>query len=244
MRPKSVSEATEALETAETFMEILSKLFGSGSRVKIMRLFLFSPDRFYTSHEVARQTKINGAVASRELRLLLRAGMIKRKLPSLYKSQKLSAGRRKNGRRVRLARREAHFVLSARFPFLIPLQNLLINSILLKDENLVRRLGKTGSVKLILIAGVFIHNLDSMVDLLVVGDRMKRVPLESAIRSIESEIGKELRYAVFETSEFQYRTSICDKLIRDVLEFPHRVILDKLGLRSYSPHIALYQRPF
>ena len=167
--------------------------------------------------------------------------MIKKKVYVRHRLAGSLAGRFKVGRR---SRRESLFALSSRFPFLMPLQNLLINSILLKDEDLIRRLGKTGSIKLIITSGVFIHRLDSVVDLLIVGERVKRALLDATIRSIEAEIGKELRYTILETSEFQYRISICDKLIRDVLEFPHRVIFDKLGLRSYSPHIALYQRPF
>jgi hypothetical protein len=47
---------------------------------------------------------------------------------------------------------------------------------------------------------------------------------------MEAEIGKELRYAYFSTDEFRYRLSMYDKLIRDILDYPHRVLLDKLGI--------------
>jgi hypothetical protein len=67
------------------------------------------------------------------------------------------------------------------------------------------------------------------VDLLVVGDNMKLSLLENIIKTIESEIGKEIRYAVFETQEFTYRYSVFDKLIRDILDFQHEKIINKLG---------------
>ena len=67
-------------------------------------------------------------------------------------------------------------------------------------------------------------------DLLVVGDNLKQGQLETTIKTIESEIGREIRYAVFETSEFNYRYSIFDKLIRDILDYPHEKIINKLGL--------------
>jgi hypothetical protein len=43
-------------------------------------------------------------------------------------------------------------------------------------------------------------------------------------------VGKELRYAFFSTDEFKYRMSMYDKLVRDILDYPHKVLLDKLGI--------------
>ena len=54
--------------------------------------------------------------------------------------------------------------------------------------------------------------------------------LDNIIKTIESEIGREIRYAVFETSEFNYRYSIFDKFLRDILEYPHEKIINKLNL--------------
>ena len=48
--------------------------------------------------------------------------------------------------------------------------------------------------------------------------------------SIEAELGKELRYAAFETLDFQYRLGIYDKLIRDILDSQHQKILNKLAI--------------
>jgi len=54
--------------------------------------------------------------------------------------------------------------------------------------------------------------------------------LLSIMSSIEALLGKELRYAAFETTDFQYRLSIYDKLIKDILDYQHEKILNKLGL--------------
>ena len=81
-----------------------------------------------------------------------------------------------------------------------------------------------------MISGVFLHDRDSRVDILVVGDHLKAAKLSSIISSIEAKLGKELRYAAFETTDFQYRLSIYDKLIKDILDYQHKKILNKLGL--------------
>jgi hypothetical protein len=65
---------------------------------------------------------------------------------------------------------------------------------------------------------------------LVVGDNIKRGKLENVMKTLESEIGKELKYAYFGTEDFKYRLSMCDKLIRDILDYPHKKILNKLGI--------------
>lgn len=85
-------------------------------------------------------------------------------------------------------------------------------------------------MKLILTAGVFQHDPESRVDILVVGDNIKQGMLVSAISALEAELGKELRYAAFETADFKYRLGVYDKLVRDILDYPHQKILNKLGL--------------
>jgi hypothetical protein len=113
---------------------------------------------------------------------------------------------------------------------LVPLQNFLINVEPLKPAEIIRRLGKLGPMKLIITSGVFIQDKESRVDLLVVGDHIKKASLENVIKTLEAEIGKELRYAYFTTEDFKYRLSMFDKLIRDILDYPHRKILNKIGL--------------
>ena len=56
--------------------------------------------------------------------------------------------------------------------------------------------------------------------------------LERLIKTVESELGRELRYVVLETVDFQYRMSIHDKLVRDVFDFPHQMVTDVLGVRK------------
>ena len=46
------------------------------------------------------------------------------------------------------------------------------------------------------------------------------------IRVLESEVGKELTYAIFETPEFLYRANMYDKLVRDIIDLPHIKALD------------------
>ena len=59
---------------------------------------------------------------------------------------------------------------------------------------------------------------------------MKESKLKAVIRDLEAMMGIELRYAAFSTNDFMYRMSIYDRLLRDVLDYPHQIIVDKLAV--------------
>ncbi|OHA93784.1 MAG: hypothetical protein A3H52_00325 [Candidatus Zambryskibacteria bacterium RIFCSPLOWO2_02_FULL_39_26] len=192
-------------------METLSKLFGSENKVKIMRLFLFNPDMAFDARNIAFRIKARTSKVRREISVLRKTGLIRRKG---------GGQRKKNG----------GFILNKDFSYLVPLQNFLINTEPLQSKEIMRRISKLGSIKLIIVAGVFIQEPESRADLLIVGDNIKKGRLQNTIKTLESEIGKELKYAHFTTEDFKYRLSMFDKLIRDILDYPHRKVLNKLGI--------------
>ena len=98
------------------------------------------------------------------------------------------------------------------------------------DDNLVKKFSGVGRLKLFIASGVFIQEWDTRVDLLVVGDELNLNRLENVIKTIESEVGREISYSAFETSEFEYRHGMHDRLIRDILDFPHTTLVDKLEI--------------
>ena len=77
---------------------------------------------------------------------------------------------------------------------------------------------------------MFIGDDDSRLDVLMVCDKVNRKVADRTVKYFESLMGREIRYAALETSDFQYRASMRDKLVRDILDYPHMVVLDKLGV--------------
>jgi hypothetical protein len=111
---------------------------------------------------------------------------------------------------------------------------LLLGADTLDKKTIADNFKKVGRVKLLLVSGIFIKNKDTRVDLLVVGDKMKRSKIEEEMRKLEAEIGTELTYAIFDTKEFLYRLNMYDKLVRDILDFPHEVILQAKELSTQA----------
>ncbi len=183
----------------------VAHIFGGEVKVKIMRLFIFNPGIAYSASEVARRAKTSASSARREVSNLVKAGLIKKGVKT--------------------------YTLNRTYRHLSAIGNFLIDAAPFSEKEIVKKISSSGNIKLVLIAGVLLHNPDSRVDILIVGDHIKQGKLVSVISSIESELGKELRYAVFETSDFQYRMGIYDKLVRDILDSDHEKILNKLGLQ-------------
>lgn len=204
-------------------MDILGKLFGSAARVKIMRLFLLNADTPFESADVVKKSKVTAQVARKELSMLHKIGFISKK--SFFKEV---PPRSKNGKPRK--KRVSGWQLNRSFALLQPLHNLVVNTEPLGKKEIVDRLKRCGNMKLIIIAGAFIQNPDSRVDMLIVGDRLKKGAIDNVVGIIESEVGKELSYAAIETSEFTYRLGVYDKFVRDILDYPHIVVLDKLGV--------------
>jgi len=108
-----------------------------------------------------------------------------------------------------------------------PLQKLLVDSELIKEKDLLKRIKKSGSIKLLILSGLFVRDNDRKLDMLIVGEKIKKEILEKELAIIESEIGHEIRYAFFTQEEYAYRISMYDKLVRDVIEYERITIIDK-----------------
>jgi hypothetical protein len=206
-------------------INILGKLFGGESRVKIMRLFLFNPEKNFIYEEVSERAKVDLAVTKHEIKTLRKIGMIRNK--KCFRRIQKTVGKKK----ITTHRKISGWVLNNNFSYLLPLQNLLINKIFPANEEILSVLGRAaGKLRLVILAGIFIQNPDSRVDLLVVGDNLRKGALDNIVKNVESQIGKEIKYAAFNTQEFQYRLGIYDKLIRDILDYPHEKVLNRLGI--------------
>ncbi len=189
-------------------MEHLAKIFGSPARLKTLRLFLFNQQAGFTLDEVVKRTKLAPSVARRELSELVAAGLL-----------------RKRG-----ARATARFQVNPNFEHLIPLDVFIRDTTSVDPRRIAALLKRAGPLRLIALSGFFTGIIESQVDLLIVGDKLDERALAGAVRSLEAELGREIRYASFITTDFRYRLGVYDRLLRDVFDYPHRLLIDKIGL--------------
>lgn len=204
---------------------ILEKLFGTSARVKIIRLFLLNPENIFIFIDISRRSRVSPRLARREISVLKKIGLVKEKEEKIEELIKLKNGKIKNRKK-----KIRGLKLNPFFPLLQPLKNILINAAPLDKEKLIKRLNSVGRMKLIILSGVFTQSEDSRTDLFLVGDSIRRHALDKLLKRLEAEVGRELTYAVFSTNEFLYRFGMYDHFVRDVLDYPHEKILNKLNI--------------
>ena len=192
-------------------MEILEKILGNGGRVKIMRLFLLNKNKNFKNKDIVRRSRVSPDVVRRELKLLASVDFIKKRSSV-----------------------SPDWSFNPLFKYAPQFEDLLVRSDSLNKQKLLDNFKKIGKIKLFLVSGVFIKNDDSRVDLLIVGDKLSKAKIEESIRKLEAEIGAELVYAIFDTKDFVYRLNMYDKLIRDILDYPHEVLLQVKELSTQA----------
>ena len=186
----------------------IARLFGTPARLKVLRLFLFNDTEAFSVSEAVGRCRISKEIARREIAALVSMKILRR----------------------RASRGGPVYAADARFMHREALKSFLRATTLLTDAGIVRGLRKAGSLRLVILSGLFTGAVEPQVDLIIVGDRLDDRKVAAAGRVFEAELGKELRYASFSTEDFRYRLGVYDRLIRDVLDAPHRVIFDKIGL--------------
>lgn len=206
-------------------VETLGKIFGSQERVKLLKLFLFRGIDPIDKDDIADFTRIPKTKLVKELNGLEKADFLKK--TSFFKEVKNKKTKKISKKRV------PGYRANTQFPYFKSLKNLLINTSPIADKELIKRLNRVGKIQGVVISGIFLQESESVVDLLIIGDEVKKISFNNFIKTLESEIGTTLRYTLLSTKDFKYRISMYDRLVRDILDYEHIVIHDKIGIEDY-----------
>ncbi len=213
-------------------MDTLAQLFGSATKVKLMRLFLFNPEVAFSLSDIAKRVKVPSNEVRKEITRLIATGIVKKR-SVVREIHPRTGGKGRKGKHAEVKKvHDLGYSLDQKFLYLQALKNLLITVSLHADNSLIKKFSNVGKLKLFIASGVFIQDWNTRVDLLLVGDDLDMSRIEAVMKTIESEIGKEISYSAFETEDFDYRLGIHDRLVRDILDAPHTVLVDKMGIQQ------------
>jgi len=201
----------------------LTILFGSQARVKLLRFFLFNPSKEFTFDEISRRARLVRRTARTEMNALERAEVIKKK-QSYFQEE----GSDKKVRAI-------GYSLNRDFVNLQSLQTFLFETAPINGKTVLKHLRKAGALDVVVVAGIFVRDFDQRIDLLIAMKKYSPSKVETAVRSLEAELGVEIRFAAFESSDLMYRVGMYDKLTRDVFDYPHQIVVDKIGIKDELP---------
>jgi hypothetical protein len=195
---------------------ILDNLFGSRVRVKLLKLLYRQHPATFTMNELSVRIQEPSFIARRELNVLREIGLVKRvRLPKA------------------LARDRERYGLNPEFDLYPELRDLVLKPSIAETDRLVNRINALGRVKLAVVAGIFVSQPDDTTyetpaDLFIVGDDVDKGRLKRFLKTVESEVGTEIRFGIMEKDEFKYRYEMFDRFLRVLLEGPHRKIINRM----------------
>lgn len=197
---------------------MLEHLFGSTTRLKLLRLFFNNQERAYFVRELSRAIDTQLNAVRRELSNLEEFGVIKQVAFGESKEEEVGTERSK------------YYKLNNSFFLNDELMALLSKTQLVEERHFIDLIKKRcGDIKTMILSGFFTH-ADVSTDILLVGD-VKSVPLAKAVRDFEKFLNRPVRYTVMDEKEFIERREIGDKFLYSIFESKHIIINDELSIK-------------
>ena len=203
--------------------DFLGKLLGNESRARVVRVFVFSQGEPLSAKLLSKRAGISSHPLQRELKALEALGVIKKgkNVPAPKKAWKTPKG--KKGKTPPAAT----WLLNPDFAHVKPLSMFVHEVSPVRHKAILDSLRRAGKLQTVILSGAFMGDPSRPADLVISSDSLNEARLDQIVRSLEEEYGHEIRYALFTNPEFKYRLTTEDRLVRDTLDFPHLVLLDR-----------------
>ena len=196
---------------------MLEYLFGSKTRVKMLKTFFMHQTKSYYVRELSRLLGSQINAVRRELELLNKAGIIKET------TDHDNSVDYEQGSTLR-----KYYVLDTESLLYPELQALLQKAQFMGEQKFIEALQtRGGEVGLLMVMGQFLGDKTVPSDLLIVGE-LKERNIAKIIEDYEKESGMELRFTLMTTPEFKDRRRMMDKFLYAIFEAQHVKVVDKL----------------
>jgi hypothetical protein len=192
---------------------MLEKLFSSHARLKLLKLFLFAgPEDCFYIRQLSRELNLQLNSVRRELTNLEDIGLLSVKSDN---NQKLD---------------KKFYQINPNFYLLSELRALLAKAEIGSESKLLTDIQKLGAIDLLIMTGFFTNDLNAPTDLLIVSDHFNKTKLNELIKKIEQGAGRSVRYTLMDKTEFNYRQSLADVFLYQILNGQKEVIVNKLSI--------------
>ncbi|MEX2514622.1 MAG: hypothetical protein WD335_00640 [Candidatus Paceibacterota bacterium] len=197
-------------------MDILETLFSSAARVRILRTFLFQPRKTFSASDIAERTDVASTTARAHAQDLAAIKLL----------HEVEAKDYTNGQSV------TAWKLNRNSSLRRPLHEIVLKHQDITPDDIKKRLERLGDISLLVLSGIFSGTDDRPIDVLIAGSGIDTAKLARSLSRIEKSFGTELRYTHLSKEEFDYRRNAYDRLIRDVLDYPHHVLIDEKNVTT------------
>lgn len=189
--------------------DLLEKMFGSRTRVKMFHLFLTYPEQEYFVREIARTLEEQINSVRRELNNLEKIGV----LVSEDKDKK------------------KYYRANVAYELYPELRALVLKSRLTLEQGFVRSITDFGEVKYMSLHGYFVSDDYAEVDLFVIGD-VGRNKLNAMLEDFQQQFDRQVRYTMLTPQEFRYRKEVGDQFLSRIMDSKKIVVHDTMTHRQ------------
>lgn len=192
-------------------MDSLSKIFQSNNgeiRLRTLRFFLANQGDTFDIDDIVEKTKVRKNNLRKELTFLFNIGFLEKFIDG---------------------RGSSSFRLDSNFEYTDTLFSLVFDFKSINKKTILDKFKKIGRIKLFSLTGVFTDDLDTEVDILVVGDNLKQKEINRVVSDLNSIFASKLRLLIMDLEEFDYRKKMFDRFLHMVLDGKRITLIDKLG---------------
>jgi len=194
---------------------MLEHLFGSKTRVKLLRIFLNHPEQRFYVRELTRLAKLQINAVRRELQHLSGLGLVVEvEDPDGSGSREHSQDRR-------------YYQINEQHAVYAELRALMLKADVLHEDDLTKRFRVLGKIRFAALTGNFVNHSHAPTDIFVIGTVPKE-KLQRFIKRLEQEFNREINFTVMTPSEYKYRKDMTDKFLYRILEGPKVVLINDL----------------
>lgn len=212
---------------------MLEQLFGSKTRVRLLRLFLNNSKDAFFVRELTRKIGAQINAVRNELDNLVEMDLVSVVTDFDADGDVEESARPKNRRSMRQRKYYRMNMDSLLYP---ELRALFMKARVMLEKDFVRKLTAAGPISYLALTGFFVSEEPSPTDLLVVG-KLNRDKLASVIKNFEREIGREVNYTALTPQEYRYRRDVTDRFLYSILESRKLVVVDTMSERMGVPAI-------
>lgn len=187
---------------------MIDQLFGSKTRVKLLYLFYSNTNRSFYVREITRKIDEQINSVRRELSNLLTIGIIK--------------SDSSNNRLYYEVNQDHEFYHQLGEIFSAKTDSKLSKA----QSNQEKRFREIGSIKAAYLMGKFVRDSKNDVDMVIIGD-VNKTKLESLVHDLEKEEGFEINFTVLSVADYDYRETINDRFIKDIMAAKKTVIVEE-----------------
>lgn len=208
---------------------MLDYLFGSKTRVRLLRLFLNNPKEAYFVRELTRKIGAQINAVRNEIQNLMATGVViaTDAPPAADEADKKPQEARSAGQRK-------YYRLNPDSLLYPELRALFLKARILLEKDFVHKLGAAGSVQYLALTGSFVGLDGAPTDIFIVG-KINKDKIGALIKNFEREIGREVNYTVMTPQEYRYRRDVTDRFLYSILEGKKIVVIDAMQEKVPEP---------